>query len=236
MYMNSSSSASDASRPFLTWQRIIDWAQEHYRYRTFSKDERIPARTGLLYLVQRGAIRLVGTAQVSASTNKSASILVQQPAEETFLGFVGAGQPFEIVAQSPFTLQAYSHVDQTSVVWMYWNDLDNWPHFRREVLDAFRHQHQRKLLWLSTLGQRRTIDRLLGFLTLLIEEFGEPCNNGYCLPFPLTHAQIGSAIGSTRVTVTRLMGKLRQRNLICTKGDNLICLPTESVDNNFKQS
>jgi CRP-like cAMP-binding protein len=229
--MNSSSSASEASRPFLTWQRIIDWAQEHYRYRTFSKDERIPARTGLLYLVQRGAIRLVGTAQVSATTDKPASQLPNQIADETFLGFVGAGQPFEIVAQSPFTLQAYSHVEQTSVVWMYWHDLDNWPHFRREVLDAFRYQHQRKLLWLSTLGQRRTIDRLLGFLTLLIEEFGEPCSNGYCLPFPLTHAQIGSAIGSTRVTVTRLMGKLRQRQLICTQGDNFICLPAQTIEN-----
>lgn len=228
--MNSSSSASEASRPFLTWQRIIDWGQEHYRYRTFSKDERIPARTGLLYLVQRGAIRLVGTAQVSASTDKAEFKLSHQAPEESFLGFVGAGQPFEIVAQSPFTLQAYSHVDQTSVVWMYWNDLDNWPHFRREVLDAFRYQHQRKLLWLSTLGQRRTIDRLLGFLTLLIEEFGEPCSNGYCLPFPLTHAQIGSAIGSTRVTVTRLMGKLRQRQLICTLGDNLICLPAQVIE------
>jgi CRP-like cAMP-binding protein len=227
--MHSSSSASEASRPFLTWQRILDWAQEHYRYRTFSKDERIPARSGLLYLVQRGAIRLVGSAQVSASISKSVPQLSQQIPEEAFLGFVGAGQPFEIVAQSPFTLSAYSHVDQTSVVWMYWHDLDNWPHFRREVLDAFRYQHQRKLLWLSTLGQRRTIDRLLGFLTLLIEEFGEPCHNGYCLPFPLTHAQIGSAIGSTRVTVTRLMGKLRQRGLIGTQGDNLIYLPTESV-------
>ncbi|MDP8965126.1 MAG: Crp/Fnr family transcriptional regulator, partial [Cyanobacteriota bacterium] len=200
--MHSPSSASEASRPFLTWQRILDWAQEHYRYRTFSKDDRIPARAGLLYLVQRGAIRLVGTAQVSGSTSKGASQLSQQTTEEAFLGFVSAGQPFEIVAQSPFTLSAYSHVDQTSVVWMYWHDLDNWPHFRREVLDAFRYQHQRKLLWLSTLGQRRTIDRLLGFLTLLIEEFGEPCDRGYCLPFPLTHAQIGSAIGSTRVTVT----------------------------------
>ncbi|MBD0363356.1 MAG: Crp/Fnr family transcriptional regulator [Coleofasciculus sp. C3-bin4] len=227
--MHSSSSASEASRPFLTWQRILDWAQEHYRYRTFSKDERIPARSGLLYLVQRGAIRLVGSAQVSASISKSVPQLSQQTTEEAFLGFVGAGQPFELVAQSPFTLSAYSHVDQTSVVWMYWHDLDNWPHFRREVLDAFRYQHQRKLLWLSTLGQRRTIDRLLGFLTLLIEEFGEPCHNGYCLPFPLTHAQIGSAIGSTRVTVTRLMGKLRQRGFIGTLGDNFIYLPTESV-------
>jgi CRP-like cAMP-binding protein len=68
----------------------------------------------------------------------------------------------------------------------------------------------------------------LGFLTLLIEEFGEPCTNGYCLPFPLTHAQIGSAIGSTRVTVTRLMGKLRQRGLIGIQGDNLIFLPAKS--------
>lgn len=223
--MHSPSSTSEASRPFLTWQRILDWGQEHYRYRTFNKDERIPARAGLLYLVQRGAVRLVGSAQVSSSDSKVQ--LSHQTVEEAFLGFVGAGQPFEIVAQSPFTLSAYSHLDQTSVLWMYWHDLDNWPHFRREVLDAFRYQHQRKLLWLSTLGQRKTIDRLLGFLTLLIEEFGEPTPSGYCLPFPLTHAQIGSAIGSTRVTVTRLMGKLRQKGLISTQGDNLICLPAE---------
>ncbi|MGF1497681.1 MAG: Crp/Fnr family transcriptional regulator [Elainellaceae cyanobacterium] len=226
--MYSTPSPSETSRPFLTWQRIIDWAQEHYRCRTFNKDERVPARPGLLYLVQRGAIRLVGDAQVSAtSSGSSVRAVAQMNAEEAFLGFVGAGQPFEIVAQSPFTLQSFAHVDQTSVIWMYWHDLDNWPHFRREVLDAFRYQHQRKLLWLSTLGQRRTIDRLFGFLTLLIEEFGEPCEEGYCLPWALTHAQIGSAIGSTRVTVTRLMGKLRQKGMIRTYGDNLLCLPSQ---------
>ncbi|MGJ3250273.1 MAG: Crp/Fnr family transcriptional regulator [Elainellaceae cyanobacterium] len=227
--MYSVSPQSDSSRPFLTWQRIIDWAQEHYRCRIFSKDEKVPARPGLLYLVQRGSVRLVGEAQVSATATGSASRLSSLNSEEAFLGFVGAGQPFEIVAQSPFTLQSFAHVDQTAVIWMYWHDLDNWPHFRREVLDAFRYQHQRKLLWLSTLGQRRTIDRLLGFLTLLIEEYGEPCETGYCLPWVLTHAQIGSAIGSTRVTVTRLMGKLRQKGLIQTYGDNLLCLPAESI-------
>ena len=225
--MFSASSQSESARPFLTWQRILDWAQEHYRCRTFSKDEKIPTRAGLLYLVQRGSVRLVGEAQVSA--NPTASRAPRINSEEAFLGFVGAGQPFEIVAQSPFILQGVAHVDQTAVIWLYWHDLDNWPHFRREVLDAFRYQHQRKLLWLSTLGQRRTIDRLLGFLTLLIEEFGEPCEEGYCLPWSLTHAQIGSAIGSTRVTVTRLMGKLRQRGLIRTYGDNLLCLPPESI-------
>jgi CRP-like cAMP-binding protein len=227
-------------RPFITWQRIIDWAQQHYRCRTFSKDEKIPARPGLLYLVQKGAVRLVGSAQVSAATAKSKS--ADKTTEEAFLGFVGAGQPFELVAQSPFSLQAYAHTDKTHVVWMYWHDLDNWPHFRREILDAFRYQHQRKLLWLSTLGQRRTIDRLLGFLTLLIEEFGEPyvgegspdVVRGYRLPWTLTHAQIGSAIGSTRVTVTRLMGKLRSKGLINTEDDNLICLPAKPTPQKTK--
>ncbi len=216
---------SEVTRPFLTWQRILDWAQEHYRCRTFSKDERIPARPELVYLVQRGAVRLVGTGQIVAAAGESKSDSAEMGSEETFLGFVAAGQPFEIVGQSPVALQAYAHVDQSTVLWMYWHDLDNWPHFRREILDAFRYQHQRKLLWLATLGQRRTIDRLLGFLTLLIEEYGERTERGYCLPWSLTHAQIGSAIGSTRVTVTRLMGKLRSKGLIDIYGDHLICLP-----------
>jgi CRP-like cAMP-binding protein len=234
-----SSSRSDSTRPFLTWQRITEWAHAHYRARVFNKDERIPTRSGLLYLVERGAVRLVGSAQETNTTpsdldfdagdEENTTSLALGLSDEAFLGFVGAGQPFEIVAQSPFLLQSFAHVDQTTVLWLYWSDLDNWPHFRREVLDAFRYQHQRKLLWLSTLGQRRTIDRLLGFLTLLIEEFGEPYEAGYYLPWTLTHAQIGSAIGSTRVTVTRLMGKLRQRQLIHIHKDGLIAIPGDAI-------
>ncbi len=227
---------TDSARPFLAWQRISDWATEHYRCRTFNKDEKIPARPGLLYLVQKGSVRLLGNAQVGAATksnSRSDSRVARMPlvaSEEAFLGFVGAGQPFEVVAQPPFALQSFAHVDQTTVIWLYWNDLDTWPHFQKEVLDAFRRQHQRKLLWLSTLGQRRTIDRLLGFLTLLIDEHGEQCEQGYYLPFQLTHAQIGSAIGSTRVTVTRLMGKLRQGGLIQSYDENLICIPHSTGD------
>lgn len=230
--MKDSSLSPDAlapmvTRPFLTWQRLIEWAQSHYRCRVFAKDERVPARPGLLYLVERGTVRLVGNTQLK--TRKSPSLAQQSELEDAFLGFVGAGEPFEILVQSPFTLQSYAHVDQTSIFWMYWHEMDNWPHFRREVMEAFRYQHQRKLLWLSALGQRRTADRLLGLLTLLIEEYGEAHEYGYCLPWPLTHAQIGSAIGSTRVTVTRLMGKLRQRGLIRVDNDNLICLPPETL-------
>ncbi|HHP7232868.1 MAG TPA: Crp/Fnr family transcriptional regulator [Xenococcaceae cyanobacterium] len=223
--------SSEASRPFITWQRIVDWAQTHYRDRIFRKDERIPTRPGLLYLVNKGVIRLAGTTIQASLVNESrddskeALESNEEFPKETFLGFVSAGQPFEIVAQSSCDLQAYSHLDGTHIIWLYWDDLDNWPHFRKEVYEALRYQHQRKLLWLSALGQRKTIDRLISLITLLIEEYGEPCEAGYCLPYFLTHAQLGSSIGSTRVTVTRLMGKLRRQGLITIRDDNSICIP-----------
>jgi hypothetical protein len=210
-------------RPFLTWQGIFDWAQSHYRDRIFSKDEQIPTRPGLVYLVQRGAVRMVGSVQAGSNDVPVSSEIV----EKVFLGFVGAGQPFEIVAQWPCILQAYAHLEQTIVIWMYWHELDNWPHLHQEILEIFRYQHQRKQLWLCILGQKRTIDRLVGFLQMAIAEYGEASDRGYCLPYPLTHAQIGSAIGATRVTITRLIGKLRQQKVIEIREENLICWLTE---------
>ncbi|MGH2412622.1 MAG: Crp/Fnr family transcriptional regulator, partial [Microcystaceae cyanobacterium] len=106
--MHSSSSLPETSRPFLTWQRLLEWAQSHYRSRIFNKDERIPTRPGLLYLVERGAIRIVSMAQMSADNT-------YEPSETVFLGFISAGQPFEIVTQPPLILQAYAHVEQTAV-------------------------------------------------------------------------------------------------------------------------
>ncbi|MEM8603126.1 MAG: Crp/Fnr family transcriptional regulator [Cyanobacteria bacterium P01_H01_bin.121] len=226
--------SSKASRPFLTWQRVIDWANSHYRTRTFIKDERIPVRPGLLYLVYGGGVRLSGLTQLhvaeTATTKRSLAAQAadesqQSEQEEAFLGFVGSGEPFEVVVQEPYTLQAYAHVEQTTVAWLYWQDLESWPHFRREVSEAFRYQNQRKLLLLSALGQRRTIDRLLGFLTLVVREYGQPCEQGHKLPWALTHAQIASAIGATRVTVTRLVGSLRQQGLLHITSDHLIVIP-----------
>lgn len=227
--MGMTSPPPDPARSLCPWQQILDWAEEHYRTRSFAKDEKIPTRAGLVYLVHRGAVRLTGSARISQTPLDPSS------SEEQLLGFVAAGQPFELVARSHFELHSYAHIDRTLVVWMYWHDLENWSHWRDRILEAFRLQHQRRLLWLAILGQRRTIDRLLGFLTLLVEEFGQPCTLppnsktpsefGCCLPWSLTHAQISSAIGSTRVTVTRLMGQLRSQGSIDIGEDNLIGLP-----------
>ncbi|TRU67271.1 MAG: Crp/Fnr family transcriptional regulator [Microcystis aeruginosa Ma_QC_Ch_20071001_M135] len=188
---------------------IFNWAKSHYRNHTFAKDERVATRPGLLYFVESGAIRIVGKAQVNVIDQKSPRKLSIADSEEVFLGFVGAGQPFEIFSQFPFQLQAQAHLDQTELVWLYWEDLEKWPQLRSAVMET-----------------------LMGFLVLLLEEYGQPCVEGYYLPYPLTHAQIASAIGTTRVTVTRLIGKLRQQNSIFFKQDNLIGLPSLFLSQN----
>jgi CRP-like cAMP-binding protein len=226
--MQPAENSSEESNISFTWQNIIDWAQTHYRDRIFNKDEQIPARPQLIYLVNQGAVRLVS--QTQNVTPEIVDVnLAEAEAEldllaESFLGFVGAEKPFEIVTQSSFQINAYAHVDETHIAWLYWQDLENWPGFRQQLYEAFRYQHQRKLLWLSALGQRKTIDRLTSFLTLLLEEYGVEQQEQCCLPYSLTHAQIGSAIGSTRVTVTRLMGKLRRQGIIKVQSDNSICI------------
>ncbi len=230
--MQFSANSSETPHSASTWQNIADWAKTHYRDRTFNKDEQIPTRPQLIYLVNRGAVRLVGQNKDRVESDSDELDELEPEQLESFLGFVGAKKPFEIVAQSSFSVNAYAHVDRTHIVWLYWQDLDKWPDFRQQLYEAFRYQHQRKLLWLSALGQRKTIERLMGFLVLLVEEYGVEEGEMCCLPYSLTHAQIGSAIGSTRVTVTRLMGKLRRQGIILIQEDNSICINTRQLDRN----
>ena len=220
-------------RPSLIWQPIVEWSQDKYRYRTFEAGDRIPARPKILYLVYQGLVRLMANYQLSVVANSEQQNNSRDRPEVSFLGFVGQSQPFELLNQPSCEINAYAHMDETSVLWMYWHELDNWPDFREEILKAFRYQQQRKMLEIATLSQRRTIDRLYGFLTLLIEEYGITCFNksqsnqksGYCLPWTMSDTEIARAIASTRFTVNRLMAELREQGLIDIYRHNYICLP-----------
>lgn len=215
----------------LILQRIIEWSQEKYRYRTFAKGEKIPARPKILYFVYQGTVKLMATYQLSVSSNSEPDN--SDRPEGSLIDFISQGQPFEIFNESTCEINAYAQIERTSVLWMYWHELDNWPNFRQEILTAFREQEQRQLLMIAILTQRHTIDRLYGFLRLLIKEHGiayikESQSNqgyGYYLPWTMTHAEIATAIASTRVTVTRLMGELREQGLIDIYRNQYICLP-----------
>ncbi|MCL2924821.1 MAG: global nitrogen regulator NtcA [Trichodesmium sp. MAG_R04] len=69
-------------------------------------------------------------------------------------------------------------------------------------------------MMIETLAHRDMGSRLVNFLLILCRDFGVPNKNGITIDLKLSHQAIAEAIGSTRVTVTRLLGDLRQDKMI----------------------
>jgi PAS domain S-box-containing protein len=63
-------------------------------------------------------------------------------------------------------------------------------------------------------GTRKVEDRLYHLLQFFKQEIGEPVAEGTRLNLRFTHEEIASACGTTRVTITRLIGKLQQQGVI----------------------
>ncbi len=69
-------------------------------------------------------------------------------------------------------------------------------------------------MMIETLAHRDMGSRLVSFLLILCRDFGVPGSEGITIDLKLSHQAIAEAIGSTRVTVTRLLGDLRQDRMI----------------------
>lgn len=70
--------------------------------------------------------------------------------------------------------------------------------------------------WAAMQARPHLDQRLLGILSLLAEEFGQNNEQGRVINLRLTHAQLASAIGSTRATVTRTISDLKLQNKLTT--------------------
>jgi CRP/FNR family transcriptional regulator, global nitrogen regulator len=69
-------------------------------------------------------------------------------------------------------------------------------------------------MMIETLAHRDMGSRLVSFLLILCRDFGVPGLDGVTIDLKLSHQAIAEAIGSTRVTVTRLLGDLRDQEMI----------------------
>ena len=67
---------------------------------------------------------------------------------------------------------------------------------------------------IETLTHRDMSSRLVSFLLVLCRDFGVPSSQGITIDLRLSHQAIAEAIGSTRVTITRLLGDLRNDGLV----------------------
>lgn len=80
-----------------------------------------------------------------------------------------------------------------------------------------------QLLRIRHLG--RAEHRLQALLSLLVHRMGKRCGGWCVLPFRLTHERIGELIGTTRVTTTKLISRLRsEQQLLVPAQESVLCL------------
>mgnify|MGYP006156275333 CR=1 FL=1 len=71
------------------------------------------------------------------------------------------------------------------------------------LLEAVSRRYRQSQALLALMGLRRVEERVRGFLELLALDYGQHCDEGLRLDLRLTHQEVASALGTTRVTVTR---------------------------------
>ena len=153
----------------------------------------VPLLKNSVWLVLRGMVKL-GAVSVHG--------------DELLLGLAGPNEPFG----EPFSsVEAYEAVTLTDcdLICLTMAEIEQSPQLAIAMMEAVGTRYRQAEYMLSLLGLRRVEERVRGFLELLAQDYGQSCNEGLRLNLRLTHQDMASALSTTRVTVTRVIGWLR---------------------------
>jgi CRP-like cAMP-binding protein len=158
--------------------------------RAFKRQDCMPLDKHRLWQIDSGIVR-------TATWDEDGTVIT--------LGFWGPG---DVVGQPLSRIEPYQIECLTDVRAFALPSGYQYPH-RATLSHA---QQTEELLKIMHSGSMEK--RLLRFLSWLAQKFGRETNEGWVIDFRLTHQEIAEAISTTRVTVTRLLGKFEQDGMI----------------------
>ena len=193
---------------------------------TFSNATRLTAARRHVFV--RGALVPLDREDVlTVEAGVLAQTVVHRDGAEVLLGLLGPCG--FLIGHGPdgcgLRLRAQTAV---TVVVQAWNAAAREPDFPARVTARLRQMEA----WAAMQARPSLDQRLLGLLTLLSEPFGAPRGDDTLVDVRITHAQLASAIGATRTTVTRLLGELRGRGLLDVanhRGEERFVLPRPNL-------
>ena len=164
----------------------------------YSKGETIPLNPLVVLYVRQGLVKL------NTFCETGEEILIGLATQEMVFGSNMTSLPiYQATALSDVELISIS-VSEIAVN----------PMLSHILLPKINQRLQQTEAFLVIAGKRRVEERLYHLLQLLKQQIGEPVAEGTRLSVRLTHEDIASACCTTRVTITRLMGKLQQKGVI----------------------
>lgn len=136
-----------------------------------------------------------------------------ETSEEVLIGLAIPGMVFGSDMTSLHTYQATALSD-VELVYIYLSEIATSPSLNHSLLPKIKQRLQQTESFLMISGIRRLEDRFCQFLRLLKKEIGETATKETRLAIRLTHEDFANACCTTRVTITRLLCKLKQEGKI----------------------
>lgn len=168
----------------------------------------VPLLRNHLWLVVRGMVKLG---------------CITMEGDELLLGLAGANELFGDSLAGPEAYEAKTLCD-CDLLCLSHTELEDHPSLAPALVKAISQRQRQSQVLLALMGLRRVEDRLKGFFELLALDYGVPCPQGLRLTPKLTHQEIASALGTTRVTVTRIMGQLKETGWLSLDAQRSIIL------------
>jgi CRP-like cAMP-binding protein len=176
---------------------------------SFSPNETIPLIDNYFWLIRHGVTKTL-------TWDEEGKIVI--------LGYWGStdviGQPLSQI--NPYEIRCLTYVEASRVPKQQWTIL---------AQSIFRYIQQTEELF-CILRCEPMQQRLLQVLTFLGKKFGHSVSQGQLIDLRLTHQELADLIGATRVTVTRILQQLEQKEFISRPRRHLIVLSTQLFSNN----
>lgn len=182
---------------------LKDDNSEGRRLHFYDKNEQIP-------LVEEGIWQVYrGTAQFSQLSVSGEEILLGWAQQNAFFGLW-------LTHLDSYQAKALSEV---YLKWYSLSEIESSAQLTQIVLQQVIKRMRQTEALLAIAGLKRVEERLQQLLGLLKQEMGQSIHEGTRLTVRLTHQNIANAIGTTRVTVTRLLGDFQKQGLISLDSD-----------------
>ncbi len=175
---------------------FVELLEQLYRERAlvpYGTGRAIPLKPDEVLVVCRGVVQL---------------FTIQQDGSETLLGLAGPSMPIglSLTTVDPYWAAALTDVD---ILPLPLAEIEGSPMLMAGIFRNLTLRLQQAEAWLALSGKRLVADRLRYFLIMLARDFGHVEPSGIRIPIRLTHHQLATAIGTTRVTVTRLLKEFK---------------------------
>ncbi|OKH58754.1 transcriptional regulator [Scytonema sp. HK-05] len=164
----------------------------------YCKGESISLNLSTLWYVCQGCVKLTTLCETG---------------EEVMVGLAAEGMVFGSSLTMLHTYQATA-LSEVELVSIDLAEIAASPNLSHTLLPKINQRLRQTEFFLVIAGRRRVQDRFQQLLLLLKQEIGQPLAEGIRLSVRFTHEELASACCTTRVTITRLMGKLQQQGQI----------------------